>query len=295
KDLREARSSIGLRDVEIDSLNGDCSKLEGHLTGLQQQTSQQKSTIARLSKSNEEAEKRIQVLTESQFSAEQGRILATKRAMSLAEELQTGIEHDRQIRRLEKEKAKLESKKTGLEKQLALKKAAEAYAEGFNERSAGSRLVIKRLMSQNARLQRALSEKAEVNALEPRRPSVSSPAPAAAESSDMAGDSQLKVADGKEPEQPSAAPPPPPSPPPPPPAPQVPESTGPAIAEVRPSDEDARPAAISDTRPGDEDGAPGSSLGASKPPVGIARPKAKASPFMPQKGKAPRRGGGIRK
>ncbi|KAI6824107.1 hypothetical protein KC340_g10775, partial [Hortaea werneckii] len=56
KELREARSSIGLRDVEIDSLNGDCSKLEGHLTRLQQQTSQQKSTIARLSKSNEEAE-----------------------------------------------------------------------------------------------------------------------------------------------------------------------------------------------------------------------------------------------
>ncbi|KAI7356251.1 hypothetical protein KC354_g10511, partial [Hortaea werneckii] len=56
KDLREARSSIDLRDVEIDSLNGDCSKLEGHLTRLQQQTSQQKSTIARLSKSNEEAE-----------------------------------------------------------------------------------------------------------------------------------------------------------------------------------------------------------------------------------------------
>ncbi|KAI7549061.1 hypothetical protein KC331_g4019, partial [Hortaea werneckii] len=167
KDLREARSSIGLRDVEIDSLNGDCSKLEGHLTRLQQQTSQQKSTIARLSKSNEEAEKKIQVLTEQQFSAEQGRILATKRATSLAEELQTGIEHDRQIRRLKKEKAKLESEKTGLEKQLALKKAAEAYAEGFNERPAGSRLVIKRLMSQNARLQRALSEKAEVNALEP--------------------------------------------------------------------------------------------------------------------------------
>ncbi|KAI6891558.1 hypothetical protein KC334_g13952, partial [Hortaea werneckii] len=287
-------SSIGLRDVEIDSLNGDCSKLEGHLTRLQQQTSQQKSTIARLSKSNEEAEKKIQVLTEQQFSAEQGRILATKRATSLAEELQTGIEHDRQIRRLKKEKAKLESEKTGLEKQLALKKAAEAYAEGFNERPAGSRLVIKRLMSQNARLQRALSEKAEVNALEPRRPSVSSPAPAAAESSDMAGDPQLKVADDKEPEQPPAASPPPP-PPPPPPAAQVPESTGPAIPEIRPSDEDGRPAAISDTRPGDEDGAPGSSLGASKPPVGIARPKAKASPFMPQKGKAPRRGGGIRK
>ncbi|KAI7352973.1 hypothetical protein KC354_g11749, partial [Hortaea werneckii] len=280
------------------SLNGDCSKLEGHLTRLQQQTSQQKSTIARLSKSNEEAEKRIQVLTEQQFSAEQGRILATKRATLLAEELQTGIEHDRRIRRLKKEKAKLESEKTGLEKQLALKKAAEAYAEGFHERPAGSRLVIKRLMSQNARLQRALSEKAEVNALEPRRPSVSSPAPAAAESSDMAGDSQLKVADNKEPEQPFAAspPPPPPSPPPPPPpAAQVPESTGPAIPEVRPSDEDGRPAAISNTRPGDEDGAPGSSLGASKPPVGIARPKAKASPFMPQKGKAPRRGGGIRK
>lgn len=297
KDLREARSSIGLRDVEIDSLNGDCSKLEGHLTRLQQQTSQQKSTIARLSKSNEEAEKKIQVLTEQQFSAEQGRILATKRATSLAEELQTGIEHDRQIRRLKKEKAKLESEKTGLEKQLALKKAAEAYAEGFNERPAGSRLVIKRLMSQNARLQRALSEKAEVNALEPRRPSVSLPAPAAAESSDMAGDSQLKVADDKEPEQPPAASPPPPqpSPPPPPPAAQVPESTGPAIPEVHPSDEDGRPAAISDTRPGDEDGAPGPSLGASKSPVGIARPKAKASPFMPQKGKAPRRGGGIRK
>ncbi|KAI7526478.1 hypothetical protein KC331_g16934, partial [Hortaea werneckii] len=169
--------------------------------------------------------------------------------------------------------------------------------EGFNERPAGSRLVIKRLMSQNARLQRALSEKAEVNALEPRRPSVSLPAPAAAESSDMAGDSQLKVADDKEPEQPPAASPPPPqpSPPPPPPAAQVPESTGPAIPEVHPSDEDGRPAAISDTRPGDEDGAPGPSLGASKSPVGIARPKAKASPFMPQKGKAPRRGGGIRK
>ncbi|KAI7112913.1 hypothetical protein KC352_g35205, partial [Hortaea werneckii] len=195
------------------------------------------------------------VLTEQKFSAEQGRILATKRATSLAEELQAGIEHDRQIRRLKKEKAKLESEKAGLEEQLARKKAAEAYAEGLNEQS--------------------------------WRPSVSSTAPAAAESSAMAGDSQLKVADDKEPERPSA-----PSPPP---APQVPESSGPAIPEQRPSDEDGRPAAISDKRPGDEDGAQGSSAGASKPPVGIARPKPKPSIFMPQKGKAPRRGGGIKK
>ncbi|KAI6867184.1 hypothetical protein KC338_g4518 [Hortaea werneckii] len=296
KDLREARSSIGLRDVEIDSLNGDCSKLEGHLTRLQQETSQQKSTLARLSKSNEEAEKTIPVLTEQKFSAEQGRILATKRATSLAEELQAGIEHDRQIRRLKKEKAKLESEKAGLEKQLARKKAAEAYAEGLNERPAGHRLVVKRLMAKNARLQRALSEKsAEVNALESWRPSVSSTAPAAAESSTMAGDSQPKVADDKEPERPSAPSPPPPPPSSPPPAPQVPRGSGPAIPEQRPSDEDGRPAAISDKRPGDEDGAQGPSAGASKPPVGIARPKPKPSIFMPQKGKAPRRGGGVKK
>ncbi|KAI7294551.1 hypothetical protein KC315_g19100, partial [Hortaea werneckii] len=128
----------------------------------------------------------------------------------------------------------------------------------------------------------------------PGRPSVSSTAPVAEESSATAGDAQLKVADDKEPARPSAPSPPPP-PPPPPPAPQVPESSGSAISEQRPSDEDGRRAAISDKRPGDEDGAQGTSAGASKPPVGIVRPKAKASPFMPQKGKAPRRGGGIKK
>ncbi|KAI7100707.1 hypothetical protein KC352_g37951 [Hortaea werneckii] len=111
----------------------------------------------------------------------------------------------------------------------------------------------------------------------------------------MAGDSQPKVADDKEPERPSAPSPPPPPPSSPPPAPQVPRGSGPAIPEQRPSDEDGRPAAISDKRPGDEDGAQGPSAGASKPPVGIARPKPKPSIFMPQKGKAPRRGGGVKK